>query len=297
MSVRSGSMASSIEASASSSSVRSRATSHAVRRDRTSRHALRLGSQLEADAAPIASRLPSAARGRLTSRVTCRDIAAGETPSLAASSRIPTPGLPDGDEQRHLSSVTPSGCTSAELPRELKQDWPQPARYGKWVDGDGRLAQFVNQVNKTVSSASGWLRCLGIVVATITRRQKSLISSSPRGRRTSCSGLLDRRRRQPRVLQPGCRGDARCDVRGSRRASRRRVANAFATAGLEEPVGIAPFELPVCAPSSTSRVPMASTGVSPTAFPPSAARVSCSAPSPSSGTSDRRERVDALGEL
>ena len=90
--------------------------------------------------------------------------------------------------------VTPSGCLSAELARELKQDWPQPARYGKWVDGDGGLAQFVNQVNKTVSSASGWLRCLGVVVATITRRQKSLILIRAREVATNLSvpvSLLD----------------------------------------------------------------------------------------------------------
>ena len=54
--------------------------------------------------------------------------------------------------------VTPSGHLSAELARELKQDWP-PARYGKWIDGDGSLAQFVNQVNKTVS--------LGLRLATL----------------------------------------------------------------------------------------------------------------------------------
>jgi PAS domain-containing protein len=63
---------------------------------------------------------------------------------------------------------------SAELARELKQDWPQPVRYGKWIYGDGGPGQIVNQVNKTVRAASGWLRCLGVVVATITRRQKSL---------------------------------------------------------------------------------------------------------------------------
>ena len=34
--------------------------------------------------------------------------------------------------------------------------------------------QFVNQVNKTVASARGWLTCRCEVVATITRRQKSL---------------------------------------------------------------------------------------------------------------------------
>jgi PAS domain-containing protein len=34
--------------------------------------------------------------------------------------------------------------------------------------------QFVNQVNKTVASARGWLTCRWEVVATITRRQKSL---------------------------------------------------------------------------------------------------------------------------
>jgi PAS domain-containing protein len=62
----------------------------------------------------------------------------------------------------------------AELARELKQDRPQPVRYRKWIYGDGGLGQFVNQVNKTLRPASGWLRCPGEVVATITRRQKNL---------------------------------------------------------------------------------------------------------------------------
>ena len=54
--------------------------------------------------------------------------------------------------------------------------------------------QFVNQVNKTVASARGWLPCRCEVVATITRRQKSLILIRAREVATNLSvpvSLLD----------------------------------------------------------------------------------------------------------
>ncbi len=111
-----------------------------------------------------------------TSRATCLDIAAGDTPSLAASSRTPTPGV----RRMETSSVTwppvtPSGCTSR---RSSRASWRSTGRScvrdGERIGGDGVRGQFVNQVNKTVASARAWLPCPCEVVATITRRQKSL---------------------------------------------------------------------------------------------------------------------------
>jgi PAS domain-containing protein len=61
-----------------------------------------------------------------------------------------------------------------ELAGKLEENGPQPVRDGEWICGDSCFRQFVNQVNKTLASACGWLPCLCEVVATITRRQKSL---------------------------------------------------------------------------------------------------------------------------
>jgi PAS domain-containing protein len=61
-----------------------------------------------------------------------------------------------------------------ELACQLEQDGPQPVRDGEWICGDSCSRQFVNQVNKTVPCAWAPLRCPCVVVATITRRQKSL---------------------------------------------------------------------------------------------------------------------------
>ena len=128
-SARNGSSASSIAASSSSSSVRSRAVSHAVRRERTSlKDALRLLSQLEPTRRPVsAGALRRAGRGRLaTSRETCLDIAAGDTPSLAASSRTPLPGdCLIATSSETWPPVTPSGCTSR---RSSRASWRSTGR-------------------------------------------------------------------------------------------------------------------------------------------------------------------------
>jgi PAS domain-containing protein len=61
-----------------------------------------------------------------------------------------------------------------ELAGELEENGPQRVRDGERIDGDGACRQLVNQVNKSVGSGRGRLPCLCEVVATITRRQKSL---------------------------------------------------------------------------------------------------------------------------
>lgn len=63
---------------------------------------------------------------------------------------------------------------AAELAGELQQDRAQPVGDGKWIGGDRRRGQFVNQVNKTGGRYSRFATLLVYVVATITRRQKSL---------------------------------------------------------------------------------------------------------------------------
>jgi PAS domain-containing protein len=61
-----------------------------------------------------------------------------------------------------------------ELARELEEHRAEPVCDGEWIYGYSCLGQVVNQVNKTVASARRWLPCSCEVVATITRRQKSL---------------------------------------------------------------------------------------------------------------------------
>jgi PAS domain-containing protein len=63
---------------------------------------------------------------------------------------------------------------AAELAGELQQDRAQPVGDGKWIGGDRGCGQFVNQVNKTGGRYSRFATLLVYVVATITRRQKSL---------------------------------------------------------------------------------------------------------------------------
>ena len=128
---------------------------------------------------------PASARRRTrparSSRATCLDIAAGDALPRGGS-HTGSRRTADGDEQRHLSSGHAERVHFAtELARELEEHRPQRVRDGERVGGDGTGRQLVNQVNKTVDSARGRLPCLCVVVATITRRQKSLTLIRARG--------------------------------------------------------------------------------------------------------------------
>jgi PAS domain-containing protein len=140
-------------------------------------NALRLLGQLDADAPAV-----SAGTGRAPDET--RPLESGDMPRHGrrrhAFSRRELPHAnsrrtADGHEQCHLAAGHAEWMYLApELAGKLEENGPQPVCDRERIDGDGGRRQVVNQVNKIVASARGWLPCLCEDVATITRRQKSL---------------------------------------------------------------------------------------------------------------------------
>ena len=226
--MRSGSTASSIDASASASSVRSRATSHAVRLERTS---LRTRSPSSVNSMPTRRPSPPApavrrTRPARTSRATCLDMAAGDTPSLAASSLTPTPGvLRIETSSVTWPPVTPSGCTSR---RSSRASWRRTGRsVFATARGSAETVVAGNSLTRLTKPspppAVGYPACAKSWQPSRDGRRASRSSEPGRWQRISpclSSSLIPTAHR---LLQRGSRGDPRRHVRGCRRGVERAV--------------------------------------------------------------------------